>query len=262
MNSIRRARSWAGRYLDRRADLDTAGHLTREQLGYDQRERGDYQPSRWLALPLALPRRQVGASDVFADLGSGKGRVVLQAARRYRCSRVIGVEFSSELTAIAGANLARQQQRLRCPHVELVTADVLQWEVPADLTVAYLYNPFRGEIFSRAIERLADAVDRRGGPLRLIYVNAVEHERVMATGRAVELPPPPAPLLKLAGLSSGQLRRYELRPGLSEPSARGSGPPGSERKRSTMPSSRSVAIDTPGPIIPKASDWIRMPPIR
>ena len=37
---------------------------------------------------------------------------------------------------------------------------------------------------------------------------------------------------------------------------------GSERKRSTMPSPRSVAIEMPGPIIPKASDCTRMPPIR
>ena len=37
---------------------------------------------------------------------------------------------------------------------------------------------------------------------------------------------------------------------------------GSELKRSMMPSPRSVAIDTPGPIIPKTIVWTRIPPIR
>jgi hypothetical protein len=121
------------------------------------------------------------------------------------------VELSPELSATAAANLAASRHRLRCPDVELVTADATEWEVPTDLTVAYLYNPFRGEVFSRAMERLADMVDRRAAPLRVIYVNAVEHERLMATGRATELPPPPPRLVKLAGFSRGAVRRYELR---------------------------------------------------
>jgi hypothetical protein len=79
--------SATGRYLDRRAGLETAGRVTEEQLGYDRRVRDGYTPSRWLALPLALPARQLGAREVFADLGSGKGRVVLQAARRYPFKR-------------------------------------------------------------------------------------------------------------------------------------------------------------------------------
>ena len=37
---------------------------------------------------------------------------------------------------------------------------------------------------------------------------------------------------------------------------------GSDRNRSTMPSCMSVAIETPGPIIPKASVWTRIPPTR
>ena len=37
---------------------------------------------------------------------------------------------------------------------------------------------------------------------------------------------------------------------------------GSVRKRSTMPSFRSVASDVPGPIIPKATVCTRIPPIR
>lgn len=42
---------------------------------------------------------------MFLDLGSGKGRMVLSAAR-FPFRRIIGVELSNDLTAIARRNVA------------------------------------------------------------------------------------------------------------------------------------------------------------
>ena len=94
----------------------------------------------------------------------------------------MGVELSPELTAIAQRNLATMSDR-RCREVELVTADVLEFEIPDDLTVVYLYNPFRGEIFGRVLEKLIESVDRAPRTLRMIYRTPVEHEQIEATGR-------------------------------------------------------------------------------
>lgn len=135
-----------------------------------------YDPSRWLALSTALHGLQTGPEDVFADLGSGKGRVVIQAARRYPFKRVIGVELSDELTRVARANRDRQR-RLRCPSVEFVTADLTRWEMASNLTLAYMYNPLQGATFSAAVQRLlagrcertapaADAAVRQSGRAR------------------------------------------------------------------------------------------------
>lgn len=209
---IEALKQWAGRYVDRRLGLETAGRIQEDELGYDPAQRRGYEPSHWLALRTALPRAAVTDRDVFVDLGSGKGRVVLQAARRYPFKRVIGVELSDELTEVAAANLRISRDQLRCPHVELVTADASEWMPPDDLTIAYLYNPFRRQTFSRVMERLFEGVDRTGRPLRLIYLRPHEHERLMRTGRAVELPPPSRLRLRLAGIPLGWVRRYELRP--------------------------------------------------
>jgi SAM-dependent methyltransferase len=165
---------WTGTETSSEVDLQTLG------LAADGRVR--YEPSGWLDLRRILRPADVAPDDVFADFGSGKGRVVLQAAR-YPFKRVIGVELSEELTAIARRNVAAADAHRRCGAIELVTGDVLEVDVPDDLTVAYLYNPFSGRIFQGLLENLIDSVDRVPRTLRLIYRTPMEHERIMATGR-------------------------------------------------------------------------------
>jgi hypothetical protein len=211
-SGLRGIRALANRRLERYYGLQSAAKVGLEELGYDPSERVAYEPSRWLALPLGLSGWKLAEDDVFVDVGSGKGRVVVQAARHYPFERVIGVELSAALTAQARCNVERARPRLRCQRIELVTRDALRWEVPDDLTIAYLFNPFPGEVFSSLVDRLVVAVNRSGRPLRIIYVNPVEHDRLMASGQAVELPRPSRQLSRIAGISDGGLRRYALSP--------------------------------------------------
>lgn len=144
--------------------------------------RQGYLPAGWMSLRRILPPREVTDHDVFVDFGSGMGRVVLQAAR-YPFRKVIGVEISQALHSIAQENIDHNRQRLRCPDVELVHADALEYELPDDVSVAFLYNPFRGEIFATVIERLLQSVERNPRLLRIIYVNPVEERLLLGTGR-------------------------------------------------------------------------------
>lgn len=168
---------------ERRWGSDTGGRVMLEELGLAGEERTRYEPSEWQALRRMLAPREVGPHDVFVDFGSGKGRAVLRAAQ-YPFGRVVGVELADELSQVARRNLERNRARLRVTDVELVTADVLDYEIPDDLTVAYLNNPFTGELFATVLARLLESVDRHPRRLRLLYRNPVEHEQVMATGRA------------------------------------------------------------------------------
>jgi hypothetical protein len=190
------ARDGMGRLMFESAgSANTAERVHLDTLGLGAPDRISYTPSGWLALRRALPRKSVTPDDVFIDYGSGKGRVVLQAAR-YPLKRVIGLEIAPELNAAARANLELERDRLSCQDVELVTADVLDFELPDDVTIAYMYNPFRGETFSAAIERLIASVDRRPRRVRIVYVNPLEHDRLIATGR-IEL------VRKIRGLRPG-----------------------------------------------------------
>lgn len=168
--------------FERSSGVSTSERVHLDSFGLGSEGRISYTPSGWLTLRRALPRRTVGPDDVFIDYGSGKGRVVLQAAR-YPLKRVIGLELSPELNELAKANLEQDRERLRCQDVELVTADVLEYEPPDDVTIAYLYNPFRGPIFAAAIERLIASFDRNPRHMRIVYLNPIEHDQLIATGR-------------------------------------------------------------------------------
>ena len=198
--------------LERVRRLSTSARVPLSSLGLAHPERVDYQPSGWLSLRLLLHRRDVQSDDVFADIGAGMGRVVYQAARRYRFKRVIGVELSPDLADLARANLERHRRRLRCKDVRIETTDALAWEIPDDLTVAYMFRPFTGAIFEGTIERLIASYDRSPRRLRIAYVRPEAHDWLMATGRVRELPLPRSILPRLLRYEPGWARVYELVP--------------------------------------------------
>jgi SAM-dependent methyltransferase len=173
----------ASRLIDARRGSDTATEMNLEDVGLAHPDRVRYEPTTWIDLRRVLRYRDVDQDDVFLDYGCGKGRVLLVAARQpYR--RVVGVDISPHLCAIAEANLERDRTRRRCGSVEVVAADVTEWEVPDDVTVVFMHNPFRGATFERAIARLLASQDRNPRTLRVIYRVPMEADRMMATGRA------------------------------------------------------------------------------
>jgi SAM-dependent methyltransferase len=160
--------------------LDTSRRYA--DLAHFHPDRVTYQPSGWRYLRRGLRKRNVTADDVFVDFGCGKGRVLCQAAR-YPFGRVIGVEVSEPLIEIARSNVARNRSRFACRDVELVTADVVDFKIPEDLTVAYFYHPFAGKTFETVIDRLVDSVERNPRRLTIIYACPGMERYILATGR-------------------------------------------------------------------------------
>ncbi len=173
----------------------TADPVALRRLGLEHPDRVNYTASPWWILRVLLRQSEVRPSDVFVDFGCGKGRVVLDAATRYRFKRVLGVELAPELCDIARHLVAQEQSRLRCREVTIVTADATEYQVPDDTTHVYLYNPFNGDSFKRFCANLVASLDRVPRYLRVIYVLPLEHETLAATGRfklvrRVRFPPP------------------------------------------------------------------------
>jgi SAM-dependent methyltransferase len=179
---------WAARrglvrlLLEPRGLEDTFQGVRLEDLGLEHPDRVSYAPSGWSSLRKILPRRTVSSSDVFVDFGSGKGRVVLQAARNYRFARVVGVEISAELNRVARENVDRLRHKLKCEEVELVTTDAALYRVPDDMTVAYFANPFVGATFHRVVRSILDSIDRNPRVVRLVYFNPVMHDHLLSVG--------------------------------------------------------------------------------
>lgn len=67
--------------------------------------------------------------------------------------------------------------------MEVVTSDALSWSVPADLSVAFFFCPFLGEVFDGVIQGLLDSVDAHPRPLRIVYTYPTEHARLVGNPR-------------------------------------------------------------------------------
>jgi hypothetical protein len=170
------------RVLELRYGVATSEHVYHEDLGLDTENRVWHDPSDWVAIRRALARLRVGPDDVFVDFGSGLGRALLVAST-LPFRRVVGIELSAELSARARRNLVRSRIRRRADKVEVVTADALEWPIPPDLTVAYLYCPFTGDVFRRVIDKLLQSVDEHPRPLRLVYNYPFEHNQLVRNER-------------------------------------------------------------------------------
>ncbi|GEM_PF-1527404 len=176
---LRRGRE---RLLELRYGVSTAEHVYHEDLGLDTENRVWHDPSDWIAIRKALAPLRVGPDDVFVDFGSGLGRALIVAST-LPFRRVVGVELAAELNTRARRNLVRSRIRRRAGKVEVITADALEWPIPPDLTVAYLYCPFTGDVFRRVIDKLLESLDENPRPLRLVYNYPFEHNQLLRTGR-------------------------------------------------------------------------------
>jgi hypothetical protein len=170
---------WVGDLLFERG---VSTSKTEVELDHFHPDRVPYQASGWLDLRRALPKRKIRPTDVFIDFGSGKGRMVYLAAK-YPFARIIGVEVSASLNEVARRNIDGSLHKLACHNIELVTIDAAAFEIPDDVTVAYLYHPFGGGTFEATIGNLIESLDRNPRRLTLIYQMPWREDYVLASGR-------------------------------------------------------------------------------
>jgi SAM-dependent methyltransferase len=109
---------------------------------------------------------------VFIDFGSGKGRVLLLASE-FPFKKIIGVEFSPKLHAIAQNNIrVYQSTTQQCKHVAAVCEDATSYALPIEPTVYYFFDPFRLPVMSVVIDNLRQSLQKHPRKIFLVYVNA------------------------------------------------------------------------------------------
>ena len=90
----------------------------------------------------------------FVDLGSGKGRALIVAAR-LGFAQVIGVEFVAELAEISRRNL-----EITGLTATVLVADAGEWAPPSGPLCVYLYSPFSVEVMRRVSEKMQNRTDK------------------------------------------------------------------------------------------------------
>jgi SAM-dependent methyltransferase len=137
LNAVR-----VNRRFDRRYHVDTCGDIPArylEVVGENQSH-----GAAFLSIPAHTFERAMDllAEDIrgftFVDIGAGKGRAMLLAARRPFC-RVIGVEYAHELAAVANRNFARYRDPAqRCHDMHCYCADAIAFELPLGPLLLYV----------------------------------------------------------------------------------------------------------------------------
>jgi precorrin-6B methylase 2 len=179
---IRRiAYAWEDRLFDWRHNIDTGGVIAVPDLATGDGEADShataYQPV-WTRNLCALvgQARQVANTQVFVDIGAGKGKACFYAASRFE--RVIGVEYSALLVNAAKANL----QRAGVANVEFVQADARQYDIPDQPCLVFMFNPFDGQTLAQFIARNRERMKAHAG--LLAYANDLHREVLQDAGFA------------------------------------------------------------------------------
>ena len=109
----------------------------------------------------------------FVDVGSGKGRIVL-AASRFPFKKVIGIEYSKQLSEIAERNVAIfPATEKQCTDVELACADATEFPLPQGPLVLFLYNPFGKGIMEQFASNVATSFQQEQRRIIVIYFHAL-----------------------------------------------------------------------------------------
>lgn len=156
------------RWQEWRLGIKTSGLIHWRDLGLDQNSES-YEAIDYGTFASVLKRIAIQPDDVFLDYGCGMGRVIVLAARQpFR--RVIGVELSPRLCAVAEQNLQRAQPGTTCKDVHVINMDAKEFVVPTDVTVVWLFSPFFGEVMSRVMARIRESLDAAPRDVTIIHV--------------------------------------------------------------------------------------------
>jgi SAM-dependent methyltransferase len=167
--------------FDLKYGTDTGGYLRPNEIGsggaHDAMNNGysAVAPSvfqeacrRWRE---TLPSAARVEAYSFVDVGAGKGRALLLAAKMpFRT--VIGVELSGELTRIAQKNVALWKRLVQpSARIRVVHRDAAEFRWPRPPLLVYLNNPFDCALVERLAGQLAEAAASGPGLVDLLYVN-------------------------------------------------------------------------------------------
>lgn len=113
---------------------------------------------------------------IFVDLGSGKGRTLLLASA-FPFKKIIGVEFSQELTSIAKENLISYPKELmKCKDIELICMDAVEYNLPEEPVVLYFYDPFHQPVMARVLDNITTSFRNKSRRIVILYYGPRYHD--------------------------------------------------------------------------------------
>ncbi len=110
---------------------------------------------------------------IFVDYGSGKG-LILMLASEYPFKKIIGVELSPKLDAIARANLGKYTSPTqKCRNIELLCQDATRYELPPEPAILFLFEPFTElRLFSALLANIERSLAQHPRDVFILYIGS------------------------------------------------------------------------------------------
>ena len=154
---------------DKEFGVETATMVPMSKLSINSRNTAfacHYQPIGSQRFHEVMRRLPIDHSSfTFIDIGSGKGKALLLAAS-YPFKECVGVEFSSQLDAIAHRNFKSYRGPVRS-NIRTVVQDATEFTFPDVPLVVYFYNPFEAAVIEPVLANLKQV---QANPLYVVYI--------------------------------------------------------------------------------------------
>lgn len=175
---INRARYLRQRILERLDRTDVVRAVEPNELGLDPRRSVGYANSGDGDLARVFRSLGIVPTDSIVDLGCGKGGA-LRVCASFPFHRIVGVELSGHLCAVARANV----QRWGLGRVEIVEADAADFDCYQSISHVYMFNPFRDPVVAAVIRRIEHSLVLDPRPFTIVYKAPTCHEEIVSSGR-------------------------------------------------------------------------------
>ncbi|HLQ38767.1 MAG TPA: methyltransferase domain-containing protein [Planctomycetota bacterium] len=176
-------------WFDLRHGTDTAGRVVLDALEIrsDNKSRGvNYTPTHASAFRGLIGALSLPSDSVLVDLGCGKGKILLLACQ-YRFKRIVGVEFSGELCAVARRNVALFKQRAAlASDIEIIEHDAADYAIANDDNVIFMFNPFDAVVLGQVMKNILASLERRDRRIWIVYNYPVCRDVILESGVFVE----------------------------------------------------------------------------
>lgn len=142
----------------------------------------EYMPVNYALLEDLLSHLPQEAKDgIFLDIGCGKGRALCVAAAN-GFNRVAGVDIAKELISAAKSNLQSIQNQFKTTESSLHWADVVDYDIPNDVTCVFLFNPFEQNIVESVVRKLLESRRKSNTLLYVLYASPQHAESFLHNG--------------------------------------------------------------------------------
>ena len=156
--------------VDKYYGIDTELIIELPSLGLEETIGNRQESSPNLHLRKILSFLSINSEDVFIDMGSGAGRVMI-AAGRFPFKKIIGVDVSEKLNKICKINIQKMKHRLECKKFENITSYASDYRIPDEATFIYFFNPFGLEVMKDVFHSISKSLSVTPRKVKIIWYN-------------------------------------------------------------------------------------------